>query len=235
MGFSVALDLVPAGIEEKGEKGGFNGKMAEAWMNAAGKNLIPAVFIVGCDGKIAWIGSPSDMEEPLERIVAAKWFRGAPDKEFMVFAAAAPVPALRYALLPLDPDRTPGDAAPIYLRLRGDTGLREAALKAMEWFKRPLRDFPASEARAFLQRWSDGIKQIEYGSKRRTCDWNYTIPEQSEELITIRVSEISEMIRWSSLLALKARVEIGERRWDDALSTIAIGLAFNHHIAGGPS
>src|SRR5690349_12949830 len=39
-------------------------------------------------------------------------------KELRVDPAPAPRPALRYRLLPLAPDRTPGDAAPIYLRLR---------------------------------------------------------------------------------------------------------------------
>ncbi len=44
----------------------------------------------------------------------------------------------------------------------------------------------------------------------------------------------AEMVRWSTLLALKARAEIAESRRDEALNTIATGLAFNHHIGAGP-
>jgi thiol-disulfide isomerase/thioredoxin len=237
MGYSVALDVVPMDKAEKGKQGGSDGKMAEAWMRAAGKNLIPTVFIVGRDGKIAWIGGPKDMDEPLERIVAGKWYSGAPDKEFIVFPAPAPVPALGWALLPRDPDRTPGDAAPIYLRLRaegGDAGLREAASKANEWLRRPLRDFPAVEAGAFLERWSDQLKEIEYGARRRSCDWNYPIRERSEQLIMIQFTDAYRMARWSALLALKARVEIAGGRCGDALHTIASGLAFHQHAAGAP-
>jgi thiol-disulfide isomerase/thioredoxin len=237
MGYSVALDDVPADTVEKDRRGRRDGKVATAWMRAAGKNLIPTVFIVGRDGKIAWIGVPNEMDEPLERVVAGKWYHGAPDKEFIAFPAPAPVPALRFALLPLDPDRTPGDAAPVYLRLRaegGDAGLREASLKATEWLRRPLRDFPASEARAFLERWSDQLQEIEYGARRRACDWSYPIRERSERLIMIQFTAAHGMARWSTLLALKARVEIAEGRCGDALHTIASGLAFNQHIAEAP-
>jgi thiol-disulfide isomerase/thioredoxin len=237
MGYSVAVDDLPAGTAKQDERGRGDGKVATAWMRAARKNLIPTVFIVGRDGKIAWIGGPNEMDEPLERVVAGNWYHGAPDKEFIVFPARAPVPALRFTLLPLDPDRTPGDAAPLYLRLRaegGDAGLREASLKAGEWLRRPLRDFPASEARAFLDRWSEQLKEIEYGARRRSCDWNYPIRERSEELIMIQFTGAYGMARWSVLLALKARVEIAEGRCGDALHTIASGLAFHQHIAEAP-
>jgi thiol-disulfide isomerase/thioredoxin len=70
MGYSVALDDVPADAVEKGKRECGDGKVATAWMRAAGKNLIPTVFIVGRDGKIAWIGEPNEMDEPLERVVA---------------------------------------------------------------------------------------------------------------------------------------------------------------------
>ncbi len=237
MGFSVALDDVPVGTVEKGKRQGSDGKVATSWMRAAGKNLITTVFIVGRDGKIAWIGRPNEIDEPLERVVAGKWYHGAPDKELVVSPAPAPVPALRWMLMPADPDRTPGDAAPIYLRLRTEGGtaeLCEAASKATEWLRRPLRDFPTPEARTRLERWSDQLKQIEYGAKRRTCDWSYTIPEQGEQLIMVRLTDTVELVRWSTLLALKARVAIAEGRCADALNTIASGLAFHGHIAGGP-
>jgi thiol-disulfide isomerase/thioredoxin len=69
MGYSVALDDVPADAVEKGERGRSDGKVATAWMRAAGKNLIPTVFIVGRDGKIAWIfGDSSDDLPSTDRV-----------------------------------------------------------------------------------------------------------------------------------------------------------------------
>jgi thiol-disulfide isomerase/thioredoxin len=65
MAYTVAKDLIPEGAE--------SGVMAETWMAAAGQKGIPAAFIVGRDGKIAWIGHPMSMDEPLEGIVAGTW------------------------------------------------------------------------------------------------------------------------------------------------------------------
>jgi thiol-disulfide isomerase/thioredoxin len=45
--------------------------MPKAWMEPAGRGGIPCAFIVGGDGKIAWIGHPAGMDEPLEKAVQA--------------------------------------------------------------------------------------------------------------------------------------------------------------------
>jgi thiol-disulfide isomerase/thioredoxin len=50
-----------------------DGAMASTWMRAAGQNGIPATFIINQEGKIAWIGHPMTMDEPLAQIVAGKF------------------------------------------------------------------------------------------------------------------------------------------------------------------
>jgi thiol-disulfide isomerase/thioredoxin len=67
MDYRVATDLVPEDAEPT------EGKIAKNWMEAAGLQGIPSAFIVNGDGKIAWIGHPGEMEEPLEQIVEGKW------------------------------------------------------------------------------------------------------------------------------------------------------------------
>lgn len=62
MDYRVATDLVPEGAE--------SGKMADTWMKAAGRNGIPCSFIVDREGRIAWIGHPMSMDEPLEQVIA---------------------------------------------------------------------------------------------------------------------------------------------------------------------
>lgn len=46
--------------------------LQEAWSIAAAQFGIPHVFIVDGAGKIAWIGHPEDLNEPLARVIAAK-------------------------------------------------------------------------------------------------------------------------------------------------------------------
>jgi thiol-disulfide isomerase/thioredoxin len=67
MDYRVAVDDVP-----KEAKNG-EGAMAKNWMTAAGQNGIPTAFIINKDNKIAWIGHPSSMDEPLEKIVTGSW------------------------------------------------------------------------------------------------------------------------------------------------------------------
>lgn len=56
-------------------------KMAETWMKAAGQNGIPAAFIVDKAGKVAWVGHPMSIDEPLEQVLAGKWDLDAAKKE----------------------------------------------------------------------------------------------------------------------------------------------------------
>jgi thiol-disulfide isomerase/thioredoxin len=77
MDYHVALDSVP----EKGDAN--DGVMAKTWMKAAEEDGIPTAFVVK-DGKIAWIGHPMSMDEPLAKIVAGDWDATAMAKERLV-------------------------------------------------------------------------------------------------------------------------------------------------------
>lgn len=67
MDYAVAMDSVPAGAK------GSDGVMAKSWMIAAHQNGIPTAFVVGTDGKIAWIGHPMELDAPLAKITAGQW------------------------------------------------------------------------------------------------------------------------------------------------------------------
>ncbi|MBZ0173104.1 MAG: TlpA family protein disulfide reductase, partial [Phycisphaerales bacterium] len=66
-------------VKEQGERMSYtvaieeSGKMAEHWMTAAGQGGIPAAFIVDNAGKVAWIGHPMSIDEPLEEVRAGNW------------------------------------------------------------------------------------------------------------------------------------------------------------------
>ena len=63
--------------------------IATTWMRAAGRNGIPCAFIVNQQGKIAWIGHPMQMDQPLEEITAGKWDIAAAKTKYDADAAAA--------------------------------------------------------------------------------------------------------------------------------------------------
>ncbi len=66
MVYHVAKDLVPNGGARN------EGKMAQSWMQAAQEGGIPTAFIVQ-KGKVAWIGHPMSMDEPLAEIVSGNY------------------------------------------------------------------------------------------------------------------------------------------------------------------
>ena len=53
-------------------KEGEDGSMAKAWMEAAGQNGIPTAFLIS-GGRVAWIGHPMQLDEPLAKAVAGEW------------------------------------------------------------------------------------------------------------------------------------------------------------------
>jgi len=59
-------------MDDKREKE--KGAMAETWMQAAGLNGIPAAFLVGKDGTMAWIGHPMSLKDSVVEEVLAGTF-----------------------------------------------------------------------------------------------------------------------------------------------------------------
>ncbi|HEY1379617.1 MAG TPA: redoxin family protein [Gemmataceae bacterium] len=67
MDYRVATDDVPAG------KTADDGAMTRTWRAASGQDGLPTAFVVGKDGRIAWVGEPSQMDAPLADVVAGRW------------------------------------------------------------------------------------------------------------------------------------------------------------------
>lgn len=72
--------IVEPFVKEMGDKMDYNvaadgiGKtMATTWMIAADQRGIPCAFVVGRDGKIAWIGHPAAMDTVIEEVLAGTW------------------------------------------------------------------------------------------------------------------------------------------------------------------
>ncbi|MBP7053864.1 MAG: TlpA family protein disulfide reductase [Phycisphaerae bacterium] len=72
--------LVEPFVTEMGDKmdynvaaDGIDKAMATTWMMAADQRGIPCAFVIGRDGKIAWIGHPAAMDTVLDQVVAGTW------------------------------------------------------------------------------------------------------------------------------------------------------------------
>ena len=158
-------------------------------------------------------------------------------KTFVVDPAPAPRPTFRYRLLPMESERTPGDAAPVYLRIRHEQQSNQIdaiSEKYIAWIDKPAAEFPVAEARALVDRWRFKTEQLAFGARRKTCDWAYTLPEQGTHAIEILLPDAQGMRTWGRLLDLKARTEILEGKYDEAIRTMETGIGFARHVGEGP-
>jgi hypothetical protein len=74
-----SLEAVEKMVNDKGDTMGYtvawdvNRETNSAYMMAAAQNGIPCAFIVDGEGRIAWIGHPMTMDEPLDAVVKGTW------------------------------------------------------------------------------------------------------------------------------------------------------------------
>jgi len=66
IGYRIAVDRAPV-------NGARRSWMRAAWCDAAYEQGVPTAFIVDGEGRIAWIGHPMDLDEPLAAVVEGRW------------------------------------------------------------------------------------------------------------------------------------------------------------------
>ncbi len=77
-------------------------------------------------------------------------------------------------------------------------------------------------------------KLLRIGAWRAECDWGYPLAEQRREAIFILLPDCESMRQMARLLQLKARVEIAEHAYDQAIDTIETGIAMGRHVSSAP-
>ncbi len=156
-------------------------------------------------------------------------------RELIVDAAAEPVPAFRYHLLPPPAQQIRGNAAPILTRILHQ--------KSDEWKKRlyddvsdlndmPFEQLDLDKARETLEFLADTIKQLRAAALRSGCDWEYVTEDQDP--LQILLSDAQSMRGYLRLLMLKSRYEMRMGNLPEALAAIEASTALARHTAAAP-
>jgi hypothetical protein len=157
------------------------------------------------------------------------------DRALTVSPQAAPVPALRYRLFPVSSERKDGNAVPMYLRLaheRSDAAKRYLHEHVDQWNALPLDRLPLEEARKFVDGFAYNLKQLDLGARRKTAEWNYAL--DSGSVFDVLLPDIHDMRYQARLLQLKARVEVAQGRYDDAVRTLQTAFSFSRQLSEVP-
>jgi hypothetical protein len=163
-------------------------------------------------------------------------------RKLTVAPAAAPVPSLKYELLPRLRDRTPGNAALDYQRayiLRPSwprdpkEGARlNEALGA--WEEASIEKLPLVAVKKHLASYSQTFRTLDAASRADRCDWELT-SRLSVNNIDLLLPEAQTFRELARAQVLRARVALAENDFDAAVRDIQTGLRLGKDVGEGPT
>lgn len=159
---------------------------------------------------------------------------------------AAPVPALKYQLLPPFLERRSGNAAIHYLKVPHEqTHLfsnNEFWMTLSGWNANwhdsgkpiPLADLRkelegAGKKYTFIADSKFGIfEHLERGAQCESCDWD--LPTREGNFYSVRLPDIQAARLAALILGARARIQMARGQWDEALRTLRVGCALGRHV-----
>lgn len=158
--------------------------------------------------------------------------------ELSVHPAEPPRPTMKYRLLPEYLDRTPGNAAPVYLKaivLLKDVRMSSEKEKVLwdnvvKWLEVAPEKLPQNDVRKALTPFQNVLEQVQLAARRERCDWGLTIREQRTDVFSILLPEVQASRTIARLIALKARLQIAQGKLTEAATTLQTGYALGRDL-----
>lgn len=146
--------------------------------------------------------------------------------ELTLHPAKAPKPMEKYQLLPKPDQQSDSDAVPLYEKAAQSLPRDLNTEQVRQWLDTPLKELPVNEVRSVLKALKPTLEVIEQASRCKNCKWPPvkpgTFPANQREYRTLAFS-----------LALQARFQIAQGRYDKAIGTMQTGLTMARHLAEG--
>ncbi len=130
----------------------------------------------------------------------------------------------------------PGNAAPFYYRaILAYTTYRAGIGRLIdEWTRMPLDKLPRDQVRRVIDGFA-GYDDLREGARRERCDWDYQLQNlDGLKVIEFRLEEVQDSRDVARFLAAKARLEIAEGRYADAVETMGVGYQFARDLSTTP-
>lgn len=163
----------------------------------------------------------------------------------LTLSPSAPTrPVLRYQLQLDSVDRVAGNAAPCYakamLLYQQDPISKEQQLTLakndQEWSEKPCEGETREQIRAWVNQFPPVVlSQLREASRRECCDFDLQLNRLTvKEAIMVMLPEFQEMRTFARYLRHKARLEISEGKFDDALETLRMGYQLGRDANSEP-
>ncbi|MBN1591588.1 MAG: hypothetical protein JW888_18885 [Pirellulales bacterium] len=160
-----------------------------------------------------------------------------PVTRLTVHPAAAPRPALKYKLLPGFFEKRPGNAAVVYNRLWAENYqlykyYAENGPEIASWADMPLEKLPREKVKNFVAMTGGVYRDFVWGSRLESCDWEQPFREGNP--FAVLLPEIQQIRTPARFFAIRARWQIAQGRFDEAIETLRTGYALGRNVAESP-
>jgi hypothetical protein len=147
----------------------------------------------------------------------------------------APKPALKYQLLPELREMNPGNPIQAYAKCFAEQydfwRNKEAVKKREKWQTMPLKDLSTKELHNYG---AIPLRQADYAARLDTPDWQILIQFKRDGPLLL-IPDVQGLRHLAGALKVRFRVEVAERRFDDALSTAKTMFALSRHLGEHPA
>jgi hypothetical protein len=153
-----------------------------------------------------------------------------------VHPTPAPTPALRYQLLPQVEDSSPGNRALLYYRSfspewedwRRRPGLFDQVDQALH---SPLGELRRNDLDWILR--AKQFNEVDLAARREYVDWDLTSRVRREG-IEMLLPDMQSFRMTAKMLALRARLQIADQHYEEALYTLQTGYALGRDLGDAP-
>jgi len=159
--------------------------------------------------------------------------------------APEPTPAFKYRLLPAAREKQPGNAAQFYyrallhfdsLRVQSAGGSPTLEQQLNDWADLPPSELPRDQVRDAIRQCSHVFDELKAAAYREECNWDWRLHDlEGTKGIEFLLRETQDSRALARALAVKAKLEILERRYDDAVETLRIGFQLARDVAKPPT
>lgn len=160
----------------------------------------------------------------------------APPTRLKIRPAGPPDPVLKFTLLPEVIDQSPGNAALFYQRSHSPEWMgyrreKDYYKKIEEWLNAPLKDLPRDQLGYYAN--SAMLREVDLAARREQCDWEFTERFKKEHFAML-LPDIQWFREVGNLLALRARLEMAEGKYDSAGHTFQTAFGLARHLNETP-
>lgn len=146
--------------------------------------------------------------------------------ELTLHPAKALKAAQKYQLLARVEEQTHTDAL-LYVKAVQSLPKSFKTDQVRQWLKTPLGKLPRKQAEKTLQRLKPSLQLVEQAGRCRKCQWPDEYKSKDKNLNSYR--------KLAYVLALQARLQIAEGKYDEAIGIMQTGLTMGNHIGQGPT